>query len=145
MTHKRAEREKVMGEDQERHLQELKTLLHLEAAHRSKNIRARTEVTDADREEALRWLHEVCLEQCWPVEAFATAVSLADTFLANCHGVKKNQLQLLAVVCLRLASAKLNCPISEETLLAYTDQAVLPKEVRVSVSVCPRARARDQA
>lgn len=75
----------------------------------------------------------MCEEQQCEEQVFPLAVSYMDRFLAQ-RAISRQQLQLLAVTALLLASKFRQChPLSVDLLCAYTDNSVYPHEVRVSV------------
>lgn len=75
---------------------------------------------------------QVCEEQQCEEQVFPLAVSYMDRFLSQ-RAVSRQQLQLLAVTCMLLATKFRQChPLSVNLLCAYTDNSVLPHEVRVS-------------
>ncbi|XP_028163110.1 G1/S-specific cyclin-D2-like [Ostrinia nubilalis] len=76
------------------------------------------------------WMLEVCEEQQCEEQVFPLAVSYMDRFLAQ-RAISRQQLQLLAVTALLLASKFRQChPLSVDLLCAYTDNSVYPHEVR---------------
>ncbi|XP_034825429.1 G1/S-specific cyclin-D2-like [Maniola hyperantus] len=76
------------------------------------------------------WMLEVCEEQQCEEQVYPLAVSYMDRFLAQ-RAISRQQLQLLAVTALLLASKFRQChPLSVDLLCAYTDNSVFPQEVR---------------
>ena len=75
------------------------------------------------------WMSEVCQDQQCQPEVFCHAVNYLDRFLTRLN-INKNQFQLLASVCLLLASKLQGCPISLTTLVDYTDNSFLPEEIK---------------
>ncbi len=67
------------------------------------------------------WMLEVTEEQQCQPDVFHLAVQYLDRYL-SVKLVKKNQFQLIAAVCMFLASKfKETCPLSAEHLVVYTD------------------------
>ena len=78
------------------------------------------------------WMLELTNEQKCHPEVFALAVNYLDRILTRIP-IKKNQFQLLASVCIFLASKfKENEPISSEKLVVYTDFSVTVDLITVS-------------
>ncbi|XP_022119983.2 G1/S-specific cyclin-D2-like [Pieris rapae] len=76
------------------------------------------------------WMLEVCEEQRCEEQVFSLAVSYLDRFLAQV-AISRKQLQLLAVTALLVASKFRQChALSIDLLCAYTDNSILPQEVR---------------
>ncbi|ODN02327.1 G1/S-specific cyclin-D3 [Orchesella cincta] len=72
----------------------------------------------------------VCEEQRCDEAVFPLAIGILDQFLATCN-IKKEQLQLVACVCLLLASKSRQCNhFSLELLSWYTDNSVSPQSLR---------------
>merc|ERR1719340_531376 len=67
---------------------------------------------------------EVCEDQQCPPQVFFLATTYLDTFLSR-TSIRKNQFQLLASVCILLAS-KFSCvvPVTTDQLVIYTDNSV---------------------
>jgi len=76
------------------------------------------------------WMLEVCEDhQCQP-EVFYLAINYLDRFLSKVN-INKNQFQLLASVCVFLASKFSDViPISSENLCRYTDNSTSVEEIR---------------
>lgn len=75
---------------------------------------------------------QVCEETRCDEAVFPLAVGILDQFLATCN-IKKEQLQMVACVCLLLASKSRQCNhFSLETLSWYTDSSVSVQSLRVS-------------
>jgi hypothetical protein len=78
------------------------------------------------------WMLEVCEEQQCQAEVFPLAVNYLDRFL-SCVSIEKRQFQLLAAVCLFLASKfKETCPLPAENIVIYTDNSITTYELTVS-------------
>ena len=78
------------------------------------------------------WMLEVCEEQQCQPEVFHLAINYMDRFLTEVR-ISKSQFQLLACVCLFLASKfKETCPLPAENLVIYTDSSVTIQEITVS-------------
>ena len=76
------------------------------------------------------WMMEVCEDQQCQPQVFFLAVSYMDRVLSSLS-VKKNQFQLLAAVCILLASKFSQVvPITTEQLVVYTDNSVTVDELR---------------
>lgn len=80
----------------------------------------------------MHYLFQVCEEQKCDEAVFPLAVGILDQFLAVCN-IKKEQLQMVACVCLLLASKSRQCNhFSLELLSWYTDNSVPIQSLRVS-------------
>ena len=91
-----------------------------------------TEVKPHMRKIVCDWMLEVCEEQQCHPEVFSLAVSYLDRFLSKVR-IAKNQFQLLACVCMFLASKfKETAPLPAENLVIYTDNSVTTYEITVS-------------
>lgn len=87
------------------------------------------------------WMLEVCEEQQCHPEVFSLAINYMDRFLSQLS-LQKHQFQLLASVCLFLASKfKETNPLPAENLVIYTDNSISTYEITVSVSADPNAIA----
>merc|ERR1711874_622412 len=76
------------------------------------------------------WMLEVCEERNSQSEVFFLAVNYLDRFLSLVN-IKKTQFQLVASVCILLASKFSQVvPISSEQLVIYTDNSVSVQELR---------------
>merc|ERR1711953_1581859 len=76
------------------------------------------------------WMLEVCEDQQCQSEVFFLAVNYLDRFLSRVN-IKKTQFQLLASVCMLLASKFYDVvPISSEQLVIYTDNSVSVEQLR---------------
>ena len=76
------------------------------------------------------WMMEVCEDQQCQPQVFFLAVSYLDRVLSSLN-IKKNQFQLLAAVCILLASKFSQVvPITTEQLVIYTDNSVTVEELR---------------
>ena len=76
------------------------------------------------------WMMEVCEDQQCQPQVFFLAVSYMDRVLSTLT-IKKNQFQLLAAVCILLASKFSQVvPITTEQLVIYTDNSVTVEELR---------------
>ena len=81
------------------------------------------------------WMLEVTEEQQCQPEVFHLAVQYLDRYLAV-RPVKKTQFQLIACVCMFLASKfKETCPLPAEHLVIYTDYSVTIPEIMVSFNI----------
>lgn len=79
--------------------------------------------------------HQVCDEQKCEEQTFPLAVNFFDRFLCAL-AIDRYHLQLLGCCTLLLASKIRQCqPLTVDVLSAYTDHAVSPDQIRVSV-VC---------
>ena len=75
------------------------------------------------------WMLEVCEDQQCQSEVFCQAVSYLDRYLSSVE-ISKNQFQLIASICLLLASKYSQVvPISMEQLVIYTDNSVTVAEL----------------
>ena len=80
------------------------------------------------------WMLEVTEEQQCQPDVFHLAVQYLDRYL-SVKPVKKNQFQLIAAVCMFLASKfKETCPLSAEHLVVYTDYSISIPDIMVSLS-----------
>ena len=76
------------------------------------------------------WMMEVCEDQQCQPQVFFLAVSYLDRVLSSLN-IKKNQFQLLAAVCILLASKFSQVvPITTEQLVIYTDNSVTVEELK---------------
>ena len=76
------------------------------------------------------WMLEVCEDQHCQSEVFFLAVNYLDRFLSLVN-IKKTQFQLVASVCILLASKFSQVvPISSEQLVIYTDNSVSVEQLR---------------
>ncbi len=79
------------------------------------------------------WMLEVCEEQGCQPEVFGLAVDYLDRTLARLP-VSKGQFQLLACVCIFLASKfKETSPLCADKLVVYTDFSITTQEITVSM------------
>merc|ERR1712130_854853 len=89
-----------------------------------------TEIAPHMRKIVTDWMLEVCEDQHCQPEVFFLAVNYLDRFLSLVN-IKKNQFQLLASVCILLASKFSQVvPITTEQLVVYTDNSVTMEELR---------------
>ena len=104
-------------------------------SHESSFLPTQDEIRVKDRNEVVRWLHEVCLEQKWNLEHFVLAVNIMDKFLSVCK-IKLKQLQLLSVACFTVSIKEKQSYVSKESyvskLIKYSDNSIRPKEIKVS-------------
>ncbi|XP_013134837.1 PREDICTED: G1/S-specific cyclin-D2-like [Papilio polytes] len=111
----------------------LLNLLTLERAHALHTDYFQTVQIDIQpfmRKVVTTWMLEVCEEQQCEEQVFPLAVSYMDRFLSH-RAISRQQLQLLAVTALLLASKFRQChPLCVDLLCAYTDNSVYPNEVR---------------
>ena len=76
------------------------------------------------------WMLEVCEDQQCQPQVFFLAASYLDRVLSSLN-IKKSQFQLLAAVCILLASKFSQVvPITTEQLVIYTDNSVTVEELR---------------
>lgn len=76
---------------------------------------------------------QVCEEQQCQPEVFSLAINYLDRFLSKVN-LRKSQFQLLACVCMFLASKfKETSPLPAENLVIYTDNSVTTYEIMVSL------------
>lgn len=91
-----------------------------------------TEIRPHMRKIVADWMLEVTEEQQCQPEVFHLAINYLDRVLSS-KNIKKSQFQLLASVCLFLASKfKETCPLPAEHLVIYTDYSVSVKDIMVS-------------
>lgn len=73
----------------------------------------------------------MCEEQQCEDQVFPLAVNFLDRFLCICV-ISRRQLQLVAAVCLLLASKIRQCnSLSVDQLCYYTDHSITPEEIKV--------------
>ena len=90
-----------------------------------------TEIAPHMRKIVTDWMLEVCEDQHCQPEVFFLAVNYLDRFLSLVN-IKKNQFQLLASVCILLASKFSQVvPITTEQLVIYTDNSVTIEQLRL--------------
>ncbi|CAB4064461.1 CCND2 [Lepeophtheirus salmonis] len=88
-----------------------------------------TEVKPHMRKIVTDWMLEVCEDQKCQAEVFSLAVNYLDGFLAKIN-IQKSQFQLLATVCIFVASKfKETAPVPAENLVIYTDNSVSILEI----------------
>lgn len=93
-----------------------------------------TEIKPHMRKIVSDWMLEVTEEQQCQPEVFSLAIDYLDRFLSVVN-IKKSQFQLLACVCLFLASKfKETAPLPAENLVIYTDSSVSTFEITVRFS-----------
>ena len=112
----------------------LNNLIDRQAEVKSKDYFAtiQTEIRPHMRKIVSDWMLEVTEEQQCQPEVFHLAVQYLDRYLAV-RPVKKTQFQLIACVCMFLASKfKETCPLPAEHLVIYTDYSVSIPEIMVS-------------
>lgn len=91
-----------------------------------------TEIKPHMRKIVSDWMLEVCEEQGCQPAVFALAVTYLDRVLSRV-ALKKSQFQLLACVCMFLASKfKETCPLPAEKLVVYADFSITVEEITVS-------------
>jgi len=94
-----------------------------------------TEIQQHQRKIVIEWMIDVCTrhqreEAEMAGEMLSLSVTYLDRFLSKVN-IKKEKFQLLASVCLLLASKFLEANhIKEEQLVAYTDCSIFLKEIR---------------
>lgn len=90
-----------------------------------------TEIRPHMRKIVSDWMLEVTEEQQCQPEVFHLAINYLDRFLST-RNIQKNQFQLIACVCMFLASKfKETCPLPAEHLVIYTDYSVAVKDIMV--------------
>ncbi|KAL4708770.1 hypothetical protein ACJJTC_011734 [Scirpophaga incertulas] len=108
----------------------LMTLERTHALHTDYFQNVQIDIQPFMRKVVTTWMLEVCEEQQCEEQVFPLAVSYMDRFLSQ-RAVSRQQLQLLAVTAMLLASKFRQChPLSVDLLCAYTDNSVYPDEVR---------------
>ncbi|XP_026491511.2 G1/S-specific cyclin-D2-like [Vanessa tameamea] len=108
----------------------LLTLERVHALHTDYFQHVQIDIQPFMRKVVTTWMLEVCEEQQCEEQVFPLAVSYMDRLLAQ-RAISRQQLQLLAVTALLLASKFRQChPLSVDLLCAYTDNSVFPHEVR---------------
>ncbi|XP_049865447.1 G1/S-specific cyclin-D2-like [Pectinophora gossypiella] len=111
-------------------LHNLLTLERAHALHTDYFEHVQIDIQPFMRKIVTTWMLEVCEEQQCEEQVFPLAVSYMDRFLAQ-RAISRQQLQLLGVTAMLLASKFRQChPLSVDLLCAYTDNSVLPDEVR---------------
>ena len=91
-----------------------------------------TEIKPHMRKIVCEWMLEICEEQGCQSEVFALAVDYLDRALARVN-VRKNQFQLLASVCIFVASKfKETAPMMADKLVVYSDFSITTSEITVS-------------
>lgn len=91
-----------------------------------------TEVKPHMRKIVSDWMLEVTEEQQCQPEVFHLAVNYMDRYMSVRH-VQKSQFQLIASVCMFLASKfKETCALPAEHLVIYTDYSISVRDMMVS-------------
>ena len=89
-----------------------------------------TEIAPHMRKIVTDWMLEVCEDQQCQPEVFFLAVNYLDRFLSLVN-IKKNQFQLLASVCILLASKFSQViPITTDQLILYADHSITKEEMK---------------
>ena len=92
--------------------------------------RLQTEIAPHMRKIVTDWMLEVCQDQQSQPEVFFLAVNYLDRFLSSVN-IKKNQFQLLASVCILLASKFSQVvPITTDQLIIYSDNSITKDELK---------------
>ncbi|KDR14730.1 G1/S-specific cyclin-D2 [Zootermopsis nevadensis] len=124
-----AERDRVIFED----MRVLQNLLDLETVYTPTCNYFGTVQKDIQpfmRKVVSTWMLEVCEEQQCEDQVFPLAVNFLDRFLCICV-ISRRQLQLVAAVCLLLASKIRQCnSLSVDQLCYYTDHSITPEEIK---------------
>ena len=110
----------------------MENMLAEETSHRVVDYcdNLQTEVAPHMRKIVTDWMLEVCEDQQCQSEVFFLAVNYLDRFLSLVN-IKKTQFQLVASVCILLASKFSQVvPIRSEQLVIYTDNSVSVEELR---------------
>ena len=95
-----------------------------------------TQIKPHMRKIVCEWMLEVTEEQQCQPEVFSLAVNYMDRFLSRVQ-IAKSQFQLLACVCIFLASKfKESFPLCADKLVIYTDFSVTSEEITVSYFKC---------
>ena len=111
-------------------LQNSRSRQHLIVDYFRKGIQ--TQIKPHMREIVCDWMKEVTEDQKCQPEVFGLAVNYLDRFLSRIP-IQKSQFQLLACVCIFIASKfKENQPLCAEKLVIYTDFSVSVQLVTVS-------------
>ena len=93
-----------------------------------------TEIKPHMRKIVSDWMLEVTEEQNCEPEVFHLAINYLDRFLST-RNIRKTQFQLVASVCLFLASKfKQTCPLLAEHLVIYTDYSITVQDIMVSTN-----------
>jgi len=103
----------------------LRTLLRREVKHTptSKNYftSIQTDLKPHMRKEVANWMLEICEEEHCAPQVFCLAINYLDRFLSVCN-IRRNQLQLLASVCLLVSwKVREHSSITAQKLIEFTD------------------------
>ena len=80
------------------------------------------------------WMVAVCIEQQCQAEVFFLAVNVMDRFLGQIQ-IHKDQMQLLACVCIMIASKiREPLPIPGKYLIEYTLDSITAEELKVIIN-----------
>ena len=104
----------------------LENMLSLETGYQVSDycMDIQTEIAPHMRKIVTDWMLEVCEDQQCQPEVFFLAVNYLDRFLSLVN-IKKNQFQLLASVCILLASKFSQAiPVTQEQIIIYTDNFI---------------------
>ena len=117
----------------------LKTLLRKESKYlpiaRNYFLSVQTEIKPHTRKEVADWMLEVCEDRSCNPEVFSLAMNYLDRFLSVCR-IGKSQLQLLAAVCLMVASkVREHEPLPSGRLIEYSDFNLNSMEIMVRTQI----------
>ena len=119
----------------------LENVMGFEAAAMPSNYfeTVQTEIKPHMRKIVIEWMLEICEEQGCQPEVFALAVDYLDRALSRVN-VRKSQFQLLASVCIFVASKfKESSPMMADKLVVYSDFSITTSEITVRNIFIPLA------